>query len=55
MKRKRSALPFPRLKSSLPSVEGQLLPHLSQFSYSGQHVIDHARVWVRVWIFEFQN
>lgn len=55
MKRKTSALPSPRLKSILPPVEGQLLPHLSQFSYSSQHVIDHAWVWVRVWIFQFQN
>lgn len=33
----------------------QLSPYLSQLSYRSQDIIDHTWVWIRVWIFQFQN
>ena len=35
--------------------EKQLSPYLSQLSYCSQDIIDHTWVWIRVWIFQFQN
>ena len=60
---KRSSIPT-YILLSIPSViwmacwahsshpkETQLSPYLSQLSYCSQDIIDHTRVWIRVWIF----